>query len=236
MDLIIGRYNFMNFESDKGINPYSRLEECVKKVNEQLTDVSITLKMHLTGTAYGTDAITVIIALLTAITGSKLRKRKDGLISMKIKSKNLVSEASYFGDMVINELFFKKKEISPSDAIQTAIKNLNRQLGGYDVIKKATKVDPKLEGQKQYDNFVNGDLKKIRIAEISIKKLLEYGDMDFNTGIFISDKKDCWEVINSFGNRLFNKYTKFCPDGYHAKLEKTNDFGYIVFCKGGDSN
>lgn len=153
---------------------------------------------------------------------------------MKIKSKNLVSEASYFGDRVINELFFKKKEIAPSDAIQIAIRNLNQQLGAYEVIKKATKVDPKLEGSKQYDNFVNGDLKKIRIAEISIKKLLDYGDMDFNSGIFISDKNDCWFVINNFANRLFNRYTRFCPDGYHAKLEKANDFCYIVFCKGED--
>lgn len=197
----------------------------------KLTDVSITLKMHLTGTAYGADATTAIIALLTAITGSKLRKRKDGLIIMKIKSKNLVSEASYFGDMVINELFFNKTT-KPQKAINQAVKNTNELLSVHKIMKKSTKVNAKLEGDKVYDDFCNGSLNKIKIAQISFEKMLE-SPYDPVSGVILEDNEDCEKVIRKFTNDLFNFYN-FAAKGYCGRLEKNKDYAFILLCKGAD--
>lgn len=77
-----------------------------------------------------------------------------------------------FGHEVLNELFFKKKIMEPDKAINYAISKLKSDLGADKVMKVSTKVDKAVEGNQKYKDFVEGDLNKLAIAQISFKTMI----------------------------------------------------------------
>ena len=137
-----------------------------------------------------------------------------------------------FGYEVLNELFFKKKIMEPDKAINYAISKLKSDLDADKVMKVSTKVDKNIEGKK-YKDFVEGDLNKIAIAQISFKTMIAQ-KMDLAAGVYeIDDENDCKKIIHHFANDfLFNRYVHIHPDGYHTSLGYDKNFAYIYLCKG----
>ena len=139
-----------------------------------------------------------------------------------------------FGHEILNELFFKKKIMEPDKAINYAISKLKSDLGADKVMKVSTKVNKAVEGTQKYKDFVEGNLNKLAIAQISFKTMIAQ-KMDLAVGVYeIDDENDCKRIIHYFANNfLFSDYVHIHPNGYHTSLEYDKNFAYIYLCKGG---
>lgn len=107
---ITGYYDFKKANIPREIHPYKELKKCVNAVNEKLEDSKITLNMDIRNdwVGFGTPGAMIIAGLLN-LGGAATRKSREGLIQVKVKSKDSISEscnrALDISDDIMDDLF-----------------------------------------------------------------------------------------------------------------------------------